>query len=489
MAVSATTRTSLDFALEPFIGTLDFAWRMPKLFNQVAGNTVIERVNPEMATAGKRKWFEWPIEFSAPFSIAAGGGITTDESESGTSGTLYPKIISAIAEIDPSLDNTESGVKGMVKEAERKIMNIQNHQLPAIGMHHWWLDGSGRRARVYSVDNVSRVGWSRIIVRPMWAQDEWPGAADSIKYLVQGMKVDLGTADETAATGAGSHTRSAWTELRIDTIHRGTTIHTGVDPCWIDVYPAVTLGQTVATTLYIYITHPLGTLDGEPQGCARWIGNGYNARSAADASAVSATHNPFGWRKYAGIDRADASYEKFIGYVHNMSKATPTNDITLSNTELEAWLGEFYARSPSGTDLDCFVANSFLRGRFETAFAAQQTLYLPHTNIRYLGADWQGATIYDPYGANGGRMKPLYFVDDAWRQSLWGFSWKDTSGMSTFYQAVTKNFEFSKGSDSAYWTDLRPYTKERIMRAVGEQEGFLINLRPAASTAMLFLTE
>ena len=485
MAVSATTRASLDFALEPFIGTLDFAWRMPKLFNQLAGNIVIERVDPEMTGAGKRKHMEWPIEFTAPFSIAAGGGITTDESESGTSGVLYPKIISAIAEIDPSLENTESGVKGMVKEAERKIMNIQNAQLPAVGMHHWWLDGSGRRARAYTCED-SGVN-SRIVVKPMWAQDAWPGAADAIKYLVGGMKIDLGTADETAATGAGSHTRSAWTELRIVSIHRGTTIYNGADPCYIDVYPQIDMGQVDVEDYYIYITHPLGTLDGEPQGCARWIGNGYNARTSAQASGVDAAHAPFGWRKYAGIDRADVTYEKFIGYVHNMSKATPTNDITLTDAEVQAWLGEFYARAPSGTDLDVFVANTFLRPRFNTAFAAQGTLYLDNNPIRKLG--WEGATVYDPFGANGGRWKPLYFVDDAWRQSIWGFSWKNTDGMSLFYQAVTQKFDFTQGTVSKYWTDLRPITKERILRAVGEQEGFLINLRPAASTAMFNVTE
>lgn len=487
MAVSNTTRTSLDFALEYWLGPMDVAWRMPKLFSEIGGKAVIERVTPVMEGAGARKWMTWPIEFTADFPFAAGGGFGSSYSETGARATLYQKTITAIAEIEPQLQNTESGVQGMGKEADRKVKNIVQYGLPALGMHHFWLDGSGRRARIYSI--AVEGSYTKIILKPLWAQDAWPGALDAAKYLVQNMQVDLTTCDETAGSGAGSYTRLAWgTGLRILTVHTGMTIHTGSDPSYIIVSPQVTDPGTPTLdddTIYVSLTHPLGTMDGEPQGCARWIGNGYNARSSGIVSAVDAAHNPFGWRAYAGLDRADVAYEAFIGYIANMAKPSPTADITLTGAEVDTWLQNFYEKAPPDTDLDCFVANSYLRARFNTAFAAQQTLYLDNTHIRYLGTDWQGATIYDPYGVNGGRFKPLFFARDAWRQSIWGFQW------AYFKQAVLTDFQWlpNGNAGSAYWTDLRPITKEPILRAVGQKDGFLIQGRPAAQTAMLFVTE
>jgi hypothetical protein len=482
MSTPNTTRASLDFALQPFIGQLDVAWRMPKLFETLGGRTVLERVNPVMTGAGKRKHFEWSIEFTAPFSPAAGGGIGWDNTESGDSGVLYPKIISAIAEIDPSLMNTESGVQGMVDEATRKIKNIRDHQLPTIGMHHFWLDGSGRRARVHSIANEG--SYTKVILKPIWAQDAAPGALDAAKFIEQNMYVDLGTADETANSGEGSFTRAAaWgVELRVLSKHTGTTIHSGADPSYIIVSPQVVVPQeTDVTTMYVYITHPLGTLNGEPQGYARYIGNGYNGRTSGIASEVNAAWPAFGWQRYATIDRQNVDYEKFIGFIYNSVLATPCAEVQLTPDVIDNWLGEFYDRASADTDLDVVVANVHLRPAFAHAFADQGTLYLNNSEIKNIG--WAGATIYDPYGAGGARWKPVIFARDAHRQSITGFSWKH------FKQAVTSEFAFSPGTYSEYWTDMRPIDKSRMLRATGEQEGFLIQLRPQAQTSVWFVDE
>jgi hypothetical protein len=469
--------SDLEVVLKEFNAPLQVMWRMPELFNAADGTPAIKRITPQMSGgAGKHNYYELNFEWSRPFNASAGAP-GHDGSPTFSTGALYAKRIFATCEIDPIVRGTEAAIANAKNEITAKLDHTTRNVMPTLGMHHFWLDGTGRRARCalasHNADGVS----TRVWLKPMWTQDALPGCLDATKYIEPEMWVDFITYDETTNSGVGSGARvTNATALRVRTVHRGTVAYVNgtEDSAYIDV-DKITADISDVTTWFVALENPAGVVDGEPQGVMRWIGDGYNANRA-----TTATHPAFGFRNYAGLDKQNAAYERFVSYIYNRSQSNPVATVTVSPQIMDAWLGEFYLRAPKGTSLDCLVSHTNVRWAIKKAFdTAHSALYTDVMEIPDLG--YRGPVYTDPHT---GRTIPWYFTADCPRQSTFGFHFEPMA------QADLNPGDWAGGDPGiSPWRDMRNITKELLWRATWEHDGFLVQHMPSTSTAMFFINE
>jgi hypothetical protein len=493
-----TTLTQLDYKFREYLAKMEVAWAWPQMFMAPNGEKLQDLETWEAGSFdvqgyGKEKWYEWPIEWSAPYSITPGAIGDTSTPETGSHAKMYAKHTFAPVKLDSFLADYKNGDIQLGEAAMNELdyrVSLNLRQFQAHYQQVFWGDGTGRKARLYSMDDPDGT-YTRIYLRPMWAQFAMPGALDATKHLVENMYVRIGTWDETAAAGVGS---GAWTGTlnmrRIRQVHTGTTVCGGADAPYILVTPQI-VDPGSDTTLYLFIEHPEtgGTADKEVQGAMAWIGDGYNAHTDATTSVVGAGNNfpSFGRRMYANIDRfTDDAYRKFRGYIYNRYVANPFATVTLTAAIVDEWLRGYYNNAPGGTRLDCIVANSALRSRFSTAFAAQGSLFMNYTDFpagkNTVG--FRGAAIIDCYGGGGDRVIPVFFCDDAPRQSIWGFAWKSLK------HAIVNPGEWAPGdSGKGPFRDMRNITSETLLQATYQRSEMFIQHQPAAQTALFFAAE
>lgn len=494
--MASTTLTQLDYKFREYLAKMDVAWRWPSVFMAPNGESL---VGLETWTAGsfnvqgygKEKWYEWPIEWSAPFPVTPGGIGDTSVNESGSHAKMYSKKVFAPIKLDSDLADykngqIELGISG--DELDYRV-GLTLQALEAYYQQVFWGDGTGRRARVYSIDEMGGATYSRIYLRPMYAINAAPGALDATKYLVPNEFVRIGLWDETAASGVGSGSWHASTYLRrITQIHVGTTACGGADAPYIVVTPQIVGGSGIAdpTTYYLFIEHPLsgGTADKEVQGVWSWLGDGYNAHSDAATAVNNAAFPSFGRRVYATVDRfTDDTYAAFRGHVYNRQLATPCAAVALTTGVIDEWMRDFYAKAPRGTRLECLVANSALRSKVSTVFGTQGTVFLNDTDIPHK-IGFRSAAFIDCYGGGGSRVIPWFFCDDAPRGGIFGFTFKPLK------HAVVNPGQWAPGdAGKGPFRDMRNITWETYLQALYERNEMFIQHRPAAQTACLFVTE
>ena len=498
------TLTGLDYKYREFLNRMDIAWSYPTVFMAPNGEKLTDLTTWESGTFdtqgyGKEKWYEWPIEWSAPFGMTPQAIGDTSVSETGSHAKMYAKHVFYPVDLDSFLADFKYGDMRLGEAGMNELdysIKLAEMGMTAYYQQVFWADGTGRRARCYSADNPDGTH-TRIYLRPMWAQFAAPGALDATKYLVENQFVRVGTWDETAAAGVGSGGWTVgWTLLRIRQIHAGTTACGGADAPYILVTPQNVAPGDITTDMYLFIEHPevSGTADKEVQGAFAYIGDGYNAHTDADSSVVGAGNAfpSFGRRMYAGVDRfTDDTYRRFRGYIYNRYQANPFAAVTLTAAVVDEWLTGFYANSPRGTRLDCVVTNTHMRSRFSTAFAAQGSLFMNYTDFpagkNTIG--FRGAAILDSYGPGGSNIIPVFFCDDCPRQSIWGFSWKVPQGPALVH-AIVNPGEWAPGdAGMGPFRDMRNITKETKLQAVYQRSEMFIQHRPAAQTALFFAAE
>ncbi len=512
--MASTTLTQLDYKFREYLAEMDVAWSWPSVFMASDGEPLVgletwTAGSFEVKGYGKEKHYEWPIEWSAPFSLTPGGiDFDTSVNETGSHAKMYAKKVYAPILLDKELAEFKGGQIQLGAAAANELdyrIKLALGSMEAYYQQVFWGDGTGRRARVYSIIEGTPASpgggtYSTIYLRPMWATNAAPGAFDATKYLVENEFVRLGLWDETAASGVGS---GSWYHAnsnlrRIVQIHVGTSACGRADAPYIVVTPQIlTSGGGAGSTIpdptyyYVFIEHPEtgGTADKEVQGVNAWMGDGYNAHTNAATGANNSGYPAFGRRVYATIDRyTDDTYAKFRGHVYNRQLATPCAAVPLTTAVIDDWLTDYYAKCPRDASgkpyrIEAFVANSHLRSKFATVFATQGTVFLNDTDIPHK-IGWRSPAIIDSYGPGGSRIVPLFFAEDAPRNSIHGFCFKPLK------HGIVEAGRWSPG-DPGYgpFRDVSNITEEDVLKALYKRTEMFIQHRPAAQTSCLFVTE
>ena len=501
--MATTTLTQLDYKFQEYLAGMDIAWSWPTTFMAENGESLVGLETWESGSFavkgyGKEKYYEWPIEWSVPFPVTPGGIGDTSVNESGSHAKMYSKKVFAPVKLDSDLADYRNGQIELGEAAMNELdyrIGLAQGALMAYYQQVFWGDGTGRRSRVYSIDEYGGATYSRIYLKPMWSvNNAVPGALDATKYLVQNEFVRIGLWDETAASGVGSGSWHADTYLRrITQIHVGTTACGGADAPYILVTPQIPLGSTIVnpTYYYLFIEHPetSGTADKEVQGVWAALGDGYNAFTNAATGTNNSAYPPFGRRVYANIDRfTDDTYSAFRGHVYNRQLAVPCAAVALTTGVMDDWMRDFYRKAPRTRDggptkLDCLVSNAGLRSKVSTMFASQGTVFLNDTEIPHK-TGWRTSAFIDSYCGGGSRVIPWFFCDDAPVGGIFGFSFKSLK------HAIVNPGAWAPGdAGRGVFRDMRNITDETILKALYERNEMFIQHRPAAQTACLFVTE
>jgi len=449
--MASSTLSDLGYKYREYLGEMNTAWSWPKMFMASDGESLVGLETWDAGTFatkgyGKEKHYEWPIEWSAPFPITVGkpsGDVSV--SETGSHAKMYAKKVYASIKLDKDLAEFRPGdIKGVENELDYR-QKLALGALESWYQQVFWGDGTGRRARVYSIDEMGGATYSRIYLR------------------------------------------------RITQIHVGTTACGGADAPYIVVTPQIPSGSSISNPTYYYVFGEVPgtalTADKEPQGANAWIGKGYNAHTNAATGANSNSYNSIGRRVYADVDRyTDDTYQDFRGHNYNETLATPCAAVALTTAVLDDWLTDFYKRVPQDSHgqpyrIDAFVANAHLRSKFASVFSSQGTVFLNDTEIPHK-IGWRMPAIIDSYGPGLSRVVPIFFAEDAPRNSIWGFCFKPLK------HAIVQPGAWSPG-DAGYgiFRDVSNITYETDLQALYSRTEMFIQHRPRAQTSMFWVTE